>query len=285
MFAARLSLRIGTLIALMSAPLNSQAAARPLDEVLASKTLRVIAYLDNAPFSFDDNGTPKGIDVDIAMGVARELGVKPEIVLRMQGEESDDDLRANIWRGPLTGGGVGDLMMHVPVDKEFAARNPEAVIGSPYFQERIAVAIHPELTGDNPTFDVFKRLKIGVKLATVSDYFLMRYQDGALVENVSHHVRDEAGIESFVKKETAALMGVRSNIEASLYRRGIRSRLVEPDMDGIVRKSWVVGIAWRDNSRDLGYAVAAAIEKMHTNGVLEKIFSSYGVTYAPPPVE
>lgn len=259
--------------------------ARPLDEVTAAKSLRVVAYLDNAPFSWDDDGKAKGIDVDIGRAVARELGVEAEILLRPHGEKEDDDLRANVWKGPLTGGGVGDLMMHVPVDKEFAIRNNEAVIGNPYFQERVALAIHPELTGENPSFDVFKEKKISVKLATVADYFLMGYQDGALIENVAHHVKTEVGVQEFTSKETAAWMGVRSEIEAQLHAKGEKAVFVEPPMDGIIRKDWVVGMAWKENSRDLGYAVQAAIEKIKSSGELKKIFATYGVTYTEPPID
>ena len=260
-------------------------AARPLDEVVGSGVLRVIAYLDNAPFSWDDNGTPKGIDVDIAKAIANELGVKPEIILRMPGEKGDDDLRVNVWKGPLTGGGVGDLMMHVPIDRAFAARNPEAVIGNPYFQERIALAIDSDRTGLNPTFDIFKRMKIGVQLGTVSDYFLMRFEDGSLIDNISHHVRAEDGAKEFKSKEIAALMGQRARIEALLHDIGVTPRIAEPVMDGIVRSQWVVGMAWKENSRDLGYHVQADLEKLKANGKLAEIFRSYGVTYIEPPID
>lgn len=272
-------------IASMAVALSS-AVARPLDEVVESKVLKVVAYLDNAPFSYEDQDSKaKGIDVDIARALARELGVEAEIVLRMQGETADDDLRANVWKGPLTGGGIGDLMMHVPVDREFALRNKEVAIGNAYFQERIAVAIHPELTGTSPSFDVFKgdEKKIGVQIGSVSDYFLMTYQDGALIEHVAHHVKAEVGAKEFVAKETAALMGVRSKVEALLHTLGVAPDIVEPDMSGIVRRDWVVGMAWKDNSRDLGYAVESALGKLAASGELKAIFASYGVTYFPPP--
>ncbi len=257
--------------------------ARPLDEVVASGTLRVISYADNAPFSFEESGAARGIDVDLAQAIARELGVKADIVLRMQGEKVDDDIRANVWRGPLTGGGTGDLMMSVPIDRELSLRNPEAVFGNPYFQERIAVAIHPDMTGSAPTFDVFKTQKIGVRLGTVSDYFLLSYQDGALINNVSHHVRPDAGAKEFASKEIAALMGVRSELEMQLANAKLAVPLVEPDMTGIVRRDWILGMAWKENSRDLGYAVQAALEKIRSSGELDRICQAYGVSYSPPP--
>jgi polar amino acid transport system substrate-binding protein len=56
-------------------------------------------------------------------------------------------------------------------------------------------------------------------------------------------------------------------------------------MDGIVRSNWIVGMAWKENSRDLGYAIEAALEKIRKSGELASIFASYGVSYTAPPVE
>jgi hypothetical protein len=41
-------------------------------------------------------------------------------------------------------------------------------------------------------------------------------------------------------------------------------------------------LAVKDNSRDLGYAIGPAFEKMRTSGELQQIFSNYGVTYVSP---
>ena len=185
----------------------------------------------------------------------------------------------------IDAGLVGDLMMHVPIDREFAARNPEAVIGIPYFQERIALAFHGDIAAPSPTFDTFKTSKIGVQLGTVSDYFLMRYEDGALIDNIVHHVRAEDGAKEFKSGEIAALMGERARIEALLHDIGLTPRIAEPQMDGIVRNQWVVGMAWKENSRDLGYAVQATLDKLKANGKLAEIFRSYGVTYIQPPID
>lgn len=260
------------------------ARARPLDEVVESGTLRVIAYLDNKPFSWEgDDDTPTGIDVDLARALAEELGVKPEVVLRMQGEKADDDLRGNVWRGPLTGGGVGDLMMHVPIDRELAARNTEAVIGNAYFEEHVAVAVDASKLAKIETFDVFKSQTIAVQLGTVADYFLMTYDGGALIENVNHYIKPTDGAKLFTTKATPALMGVRSHIEGLLHEAGVKATILEPNMPTIVRSRWLVGMAVNEKSRDLRDAVARALEKIRTSGQLEQIFSRYGVTYIAPP--
>jgi polar amino acid transport system substrate-binding protein len=262
---------------------SSPVQARPLDDVVASGTLRVIAYLDNKPFSWEsEKGELLGIDVELGKAIAEELGVKPEIVLRMQGEKADDDLRGNVWRGPLTGGGVGDLMMHVPIDREFAARNTQAVIGNAYFEERVAVAVDPNRISEITSFDLFKSEKIAVQLGTVADYFLMTHADGALIENVNHYVKPPDGAKLFASRETPALMGVRSHIEGLLHEAGVKATILEPPMPTIVRSKWQVGMAVDEKSRDLRDAVGRALISLRNSGKLEQIFAKYGVSYISP---
>jgi polar amino acid transport system substrate-binding protein len=270
-------------LALLALAIAGSATARPLDEVTGSGTLRVVAYLDNKPFSWEaENGEARGIDVDLARAIASELGVKAEVVLRMQGEKADDDLRGNVWRGPLTGGGVGDIMMHVPIDREFSARNSEAVIGNPYFEERVAVAVDAARIPEIPSFDLFKSEKIAVQLGTVADYFLMTHADGALIENVNHYVKPPDGAKLFANGDIPALMGVRSHIEGLLHEAGVKATILEPPMPTIVRSRWLVGMAVNEKSRDLRDAVGQALVSLRTSGKLEDIFARYGVSYTPP---
>ena len=260
------------------------ALARPLDQVTETKTLKVIAYEDNKPFSWtDDAGVLKGIDVDLGRALAKELGVEPEIILRIQGEDAGDDLRGNVVKGPLTGGGVGDVMLHVPTDKEFAELNKDAVIGNPYFLETVALAIDPKRIPEKSGFQIFKTEKVGVKLATVSDYFLMTFEDGALINNIAHFIKGQQGAMEFMDGETAAILGVRSETEGTLYDAGAKAVFIAPDMTGIFRKDWVIGMAVDQKSRDLGYALGEAIKKLGQSGAMKEIFAKYGVTYLPPP--
>ena len=260
------------------------ADARPLDEVVKAKVLRVVVYSDNRPFSYMDGEQATGIDVEIGKAIAKHIGVETEIVPRMTGEDVDADLRYNIWKGPIAEGkaGIGDVMLHVPVDKELGIRNNQAVIGNSYFEERIVLAVDPDKLGSVTDFEVFRKEKIGVRYATVADYFLLRYADGAIIDNVVHHTKLSVGIAQFAGKETAALLGVQSEIENELHARGLTVKFVELPMPGLVRKSWLIGTAVAENSHDLGYAVGEALEALRTSGEMERIFASYGVTYVAP---
>ncbi len=271
-------------MSLALAIIASPAQSRPLDQVVASKILRVVVYKDNQPFSWVEGEQARGIDVDLGRAIARKLGVEAEIMARMTGEKVDDDLRFNIWKGPVAEGGVGDVMLHVPIDRELMARNNLVVISNGYFQERVALAINADRTGPSPDFDVFKKEKIGVQFTTVADYFLMRYENGALMNNIVHHTKLAEGVRQFVDQEIAALLGVQSDIEGVLSAKGLKATFVDPPMTGIVRKSWVVGTAVKDDSRDLGYAIGTALDDLRASGELEEIFKSHGVTYVSPMV-
>jgi hypothetical protein len=43
-------------------------------------------------------------------------------------------------------------------------------------------------------------------------------------------------------------------------------------------------MSWSDKSRDLGYAIGAALEKLQKSGEIARIFAGYGVTHVEPPI-
>lgn len=59
--------------------------------------------------------------------------------------------------------------------------------------------------------------------------------------------------------------------------------IAEPDMTGIVRSDCVNGIAWKDNSRDLCYALQAGLDRKKVTGELERVFGAHGVTFIALP--
>ena len=61
------------------------ASARPLDDVLESKVLKVVVYEDNAPFSWSGDGAAKGIDVDLGKAVIFEVGPVTLMITELRG--------------------------------------------------------------------------------------------------------------------------------------------------------------------------------------------------------
>lgn len=260
------------------------ASARPLDDVIASKVLRVVVYEDNRPFSWTEHGAPKGIEVDIARRLAAGLGVEADIIVRTAGEEVDDDLRSNIWQGPRTGGAVGDVMMHVPTDKELVIRNPLVQISNPYFHEHVVLFTHPDLVGADTGFAPFSKLKLAVQFASVAHYFIAFADEGAYRDNVNPYLKMKDAAESFLARENAGLLGRRALIESELHGKPGPFRMSEPEMPGILKMRWTVGTAVKEDSRDLGYQIGNLLAELARSGELARICAAYGVTYQPPPL-
>ncbi|MEW5963614.1 MAG: transporter substrate-binding domain-containing protein [Pseudomonadota bacterium] len=251
---------------------------------MATKTLRVVVYDDNKPFSWVEDGIAKGIEVDIARRLAARLGVEADIIPRTAGEEVDDDLRSNIWQGPRTGGAIGDVMMHVPTDKELVIRNPLVQISNAYFHEQVVLVTHPDLVGADNGFAPFKQLKLAVQFASVAHYFVAFADEGVYRNNVNPYLKMKDAAESFLARENAGLVGRRAPIEGELAGKPGSFRFSEPDMPGILKTRWTVGTAVKEDSRDLGYAIGDILAEMARSGELERICKAYGVTFVPPPL-
>lgn len=263
--------------------------ARPLDDVKASGELRVVVYEDNAPFSWtDDAGVVRGVDADIARAVAEKMGLGVNLIARIAGEKADDDIRSNIWQGPRTGGLVGDVMMHVPIEREFIARNPLAAISNAYYHERIVLAVRT----DGPTIPAdpkqmlapFRSAKLAVQFATVAHYFVMFADDGAYKATVNPYLKFKSAAESFMERETAGLFGRRSQIESELKDRRDGIVIHEPEFETHLRLAWTVGTAVKHDSRDTGYAFGNALKALIDDGSVAKIFAAHGLTMVSPPV-
>ena len=276
---------IGALAAaiLLGWPVAS-AVSRPLDEVVDSGVLNVIVYLDNEPYSWDGkDGKVTGIDADVARAIAREMKLKANIIARSAGEEVDDDLRSNIWQGPRTGGIKGDVMMHVPMDRELIARNNLVMISNPYYHEEVVVAVDEAKVGERG-LDAFRELKVAVRFSNSAHYFLAFTQEGAFRNNVSPWMNFKDAADYFRKGEAAGLAGPRSEVEAALNGYKGKVHYLVPKIPDTLRSSWTIGMAVNHDSRDLGYAIGRAMRKISASGELAEIFKKYGVGHVPPPV-
>lgn len=275
----------GAVVASLLALAPVAAAARPLDDVVASGVLRVIVYDDFAPFSWTEaDGTVKGIDADIARAIATELKLKPDVIARIAGEEVDDDLRSNIWQGPRTGGHVGDFMMHVPMEKEFIARNNLVGISNAYHHEKVVLAVHPDMVDPAAGMSVFRNAKLAVQFASAAHYYVMFADGEAYKANVNPYRKVHDAMESFRARENAGIIGPRSELEALLGDKRETVKILEPSFGTELRMAWTIGTAVKHDSRDTGYAIGKVLRELEASGELARIFASYGVTRVPPPV-
>lgn len=257
-------------------PLN----AAPLARVKELGILRVGLYADNRPWSWEDGGKARGIDVDLARAIAQQLGVKAEIALFPADEEVSDDLRNVVWRGGLLGFRRCDLMLHVPFDMQFAAQEDQVVFVAPYYREEFTAIC----TGRTKDCDMppqrFVGQKVGAEIDTIPDFYLVGGFGGILRGDVEHFTTGYGAAEAVHDGSVEMAVATRAQIEATMADR--------PDSGAKLRKSplplipsdgWDIGMAVREDSRSLGFAVEDIVTGMAEDGRMAALFRQHGVSW------
>jgi len=258
----------------------AQDIGRSFDRIREEGWIEVALYETYRPWSWEENGQPKGIDVEIAKLIAADLGVEPRIRLVQAGETLDADLLNYVYRGAAVGGHISDLMVHVPYDVDYACRFDQVVFTGQYATERLAIAYdiasYPEKP---PTPPVFRYDPVGVENDSISDFFLTSVAHGATADKVHRYKTISEAMAGLAQHEVMAAMGPRAELEAHLAP-GIGVH--EPPLLGLARQSWTLGVALSFQHRDLGYAVDDAIAAALADGRIAQIFATYGVDFKPP---
>lgn len=258
----------------------AQDIGRSLDRIREDGWIEVALYEDFRPWSWEEAGQPRGIDVEIARLIAADLGVTARIRLVQAGETLDADLLNYVYRGAAVGGHVSDLMGHVPYDVDYACRFDQVVFTGQYATERLAIAYraadYPEKP---PTPPVFRYDPVGVENDSISDFFLTSLLAGAVSDKVHRYRSTAEAMAALAAGEVMAAMGPRAELEAGLTE-GIAVH--EPPLVGLARSGWTLGLALSIQHRDLGYAADDAIAAALADGRIERIFRDHGMTFGPP---
>jgi ABC-type amino acid transport substrate-binding protein len=271
-------LAAGALLA--GAMLPAQAAAQL--ELQQAGALRIAVYADFAPYS----ARGKGVDVAIGQALAERLGLRAEIVEFTADEDMNDDLRNMVWRGHYLGTRPADVMMHVPVDAHFAARNDKVAIFAPYHLETMAVARNParvpRVTGSAANaFEVFTREKIGAEVDTHASDYLLHVLNGRLRDNVVHFRNVDEAVAAFSRDEISAVMATRSQLEAAFKDRS--GYALDPlEMPEMRVTSWPLGMAVKAEHGELLNALSGALAELQRSGALSRIFAAHGITHRVP---
>ena len=252
--------------------------AAPLDTVVERGVLRIAVYRDFPPFSDEVEGRLVGVDVELGRRIAEGLGVKPDIFLLSADETLSDDLRNAVWKGPRLGGAVADLMLHVPYDREFQKLEELSVLFGAYYQEELVVARRQAPA----TLAHLAGERIGVETDAIADLYLGFAFGGALRQGLVHFMTYREMAAALFAGDLDAVMGPRSQVEAALGERRDRFAIVAPATPGLMKRSWPLGMAVKQDSRDLAYAVGDIVQGLMADGSLERLFQDHGLTYTPP---
>ncbi|MGR3377832.1 substrate-binding periplasmic protein [Salipiger abyssi] len=251
-----------------------------LDQIVERGFIDFAAYEDFAPWSYEDKGKPVGVDIEIGRLIAQDLGVEARFHLVPAGENLDADLRNNVWKGPVIGGRVSNVMLHVPYDSDYACRVDQVVFTGQYAAEQIAIAYREEAyPEDKPVPAYFRVDTVAVENDSISDFYLTSFAGGQLAQGVRRYPSYAAAMGALAAGETMAAMGPLAQLEAGAAP-GIG--IHQPPLAGFAVSRWTVGVAVHMRYRALGYAVDDAIRAGLEDGRIAAIFAAHGLTHLPP---
>jgi ABC-type amino acid transport substrate-binding protein len=269
---------LAALAALVAAPLaRAQTQKGALEKIRDKGRVSVGVYQDLPPFHV--NG--QGIDVEIARGIAKALGVELSLMPFAAGENMDDDLRNMVWRGHYLGWGPADVLLHVPVDAPLMNANPQVQIFAPYYRERLMLARDvkklPTLSGPAD----LKGHQLAVPGLSLAGWLLIGAEGGAWREFLSTKLADGVkAAQALAAGEVAAAAGQASELESVLA--GDPRFVIEPLPMPQARHGWAIGCAVKKESSDLAQAVQAAVQAMAVGGDLARAFGQAKVSWRQP---
>lgn len=253
-----------------------------LDTILERGVIRIAVYEDFAPFSWRSGREPHGIDVVLAETIAERLGVSLRLMMIHADEDVAADLRNYIWRGPVVGGDVANVMLHVPYARSFNILNEMAHLFGLYHEEVLALAVDPEKLDPGDGVLGLDAELVAVEVDTIGDVYLSSFQGGRLRETVTRHRTPELAVRALVEGRVGAAMGPMSQLEGLLGEERRRFRFVTGPFPGLAIAAWPIGAAVHISYRDVGYEVGDIITDMVQTGRMAEIFADHGVTWRQP---
>lgn len=253
---------------------------KELDQIIEQGHMLFAVYEDYPPYSWEEAGQPRGVDIEIARIIAQDLGVDARFNFVAAGENLDADLRFNIWKGALIGGRIANVMMRIPYDSAFKCRVEQVVFTGQYAGESIAIAYdkasYPE---DKPVPAYFRFDTVGVENDSIADFYLSGLARGQLLNNIRRFTSTEEAMEALNAGEIKAVMGPLGALEHGLSDS---SDVHQPPLPGFAVGEWTLGVAVNFRYRPLAYAVDDAINDALQDGRIEAIYEEYGLTHQAP---
>lgn len=265
--------------------------ARSYDDIIESNEITVAVYSDFIPFSYRENGEAKGIDIEVAKHIAKQLGVTLRFRWVTADENVEDDLRNNLWKGHYLKRSVADLMLRVPYDKKYSElrddigeRVHEQVhMFAPYHTESWKIVFNTKKIDDVSTMAVFQYHDIGVEVDSIPQFYLLSVFNGRMRNKTKQYASLALAISAMSEQKIDAVMGLRSQI--SHYQHQLDSptyQLATNAFPMLGKQQWDIGMAVKSDYRQLGYAIADIVEAMVSQGQMKKIFKQYNAVYKIP---
>ena len=271
---------------------GAQAQVRPFDDIVASGVLRVAVYENFPPYSYQQDGRARGVDVELAQKLADSQGLRLELMWVSPGEKLDDDLRNFIWKGHyLRPDELADVMLRVPYDRNFSFKRNElgelvnelVVMFGPYQRERWQVAHDTRRLKEVPSVAVFGYHPIGVELESVPSFYMSSVFGGRMSRNTQHFANPPEAFAAMRKGKVDAVMAMRGEIDWLLHEaRDPQLKAADNAYPEMGRQQWDIGMAVHESNRQLAYALEGGLVELIGSGELAQIYARYGLRYEVP---
>lgn len=269
-----------------------QGQVRNYDSIIAAGELKVAVYKDFAPYSFQDHGQARGVDVELAQALADAMGVRLQLIWAPPGEKLDDDLRDYIWRAsPLRHQQLADVMMRVPYDQAYTQKrnelgeleNGQVVMFGPYQQERWQVAFDRRRLPSVGSIAALKGHPVGVEVDSVPSFYLTSVFDGLLRASARHYPSVQRAFAALGQGEVDAVMAMRGEVDWQLHQaRNPHLQVAENAYPSLGKQVWEIGMAVHESNRQLAYALEETLEAMIREGRMQALYAHYGLRYEVP---
>ena len=251
-----------------------------MDTIQEQGHMLFAVYEDYPPYSWEDGGVARGVDIEIARIIAEDLGVEARFNFVAAGENLDADLRNNIWKGALIGGRISNVMMRIPYDSAFKCRVEQVVFTGQYAEESIAIAYDKASYPDEKPVPAYFRFDtVAVENDSIADFYLSGLAGGQMAGNVRRFVDMEQAMKALQNGDTKAAMGPLGQLEHGVTDEiGVH----RPPLPGFAVGTWTLGVGVNFRYRPLSYAVDDAIRYALEDGRIEQIYADYGLSFQPP---
>jgi ABC-type amino acid transport substrate-binding protein len=265
---------------------------RTYDKVMESGYLVAAFYEDFPPYSWQEDFTPQGIDVDLARRIAERMGLELRTFWISPDETLEGDLRNAIGVGHyMRRGNIADILMRVPYDKRYAYQQDEmgnlinemGVLFGPYSQEQWRIAYNTEQLDSVNTIAVLQYHPVGVEMASLPETYLSAFMQGRIRDQVRQFRNMTNAFDALAAGDVSAVMGMQGEIDYHLERLADQPlALAETGFPSVGKQQWDIGMAVRFTYRQLGYAIEAEIDAMVREGEVAELYNQHNLSWSLP---
>jgi ABC-type amino acid transport substrate-binding protein len=248
-----------------------------LDKIKRSGVLKVALYKNFPPFSHEG----KGVDVDLADALATRLGLKASILWFDADENMEDDLRNMVWKGHYLGYGPADVMLHVPVDREFMAKVDKVKFFAPYHRERYAIGRKLDVLPACESLEPMATLPYAIEGDTLAASVMLSADSGAYRNTMKTYRTGGEAVAALLKGDVAIAIAQQGELEGGL-KGDQRFAVDQPPQPTLQKRQWAVGLAIKAGSEDLALALQSAMNDLQADGSIKNILLKHGVTHRQP---